>query len=69
MRDLEKRGERTKKLKKGVVRAIPVWLMVMIFSLTVLAASITLNGGDATWSGGKNADVIKQPVIHWSIEK
>lgn len=56
-------------MKKGVVRAIPVWLMVMIFSLTVLAASITLNGGDATWSGGKNADVIKQPVIHWSIEK
>lgn len=46
------------KIKSSVKKVLAGSMMAMIFSVSVLAASESLNGGGATWSGGENSDGI-----------
>lgn len=41
-------------MKKGLKRFITTCMATMLVTTTVLAASESLNGGGATWSGGEN---------------
>ena len=47
-----------KKIKKGATGLIAACMMTAGFSVVAMAASESLNGGGATWSGGENADGI-----------
>lgn len=47
-----------KKIKKGATSLIAACMMTAGFSVVAMAASESLNGGGATWSGGEDADGI-----------
>lgn len=46
------------KINKKLSSVLASFMMVMILSVTAMAASQSLNGGGATWSGGENEDKI-----------
>ena len=46
------------KIKKGATSLLAACMITSVFSIAAMAASESLNGGGATWSGGENADNI-----------
>lgn len=47
-----------KKLKKCVTSLVAAGVITSVFTVAAMAASESINGGGATWSGGEDADGI-----------